>query len=915
MFGKSWINKVLSPLGAIGQRRPKGHKAKATQCRRLRLGLEVLEDRSLPSAIIVTNNTDVTDGDTSSIAALINNRGGADETISLREAILASNNTPGANSIAFDPVTCGMPIWLEQGYLEIKNSVTITGLGAVNTSVSGESLARIIYIAPAATGFNTFDVTLDGLTLTGGRASDGGAIRTSESSTLLTVKNSTVSDNRADSGIFPFSAAGGGIWSYGAVTVINSTVSRNSGSTGGGIYAQGAVTIIDSTISGNSVSGFGGGIYSAGALTIHNSTVSANVAYGGGGMEARGNVTISNSTVSQNSANSNWAGGGIEAVQGATVTIINSTIADNYAGYGGGIFADGPVTVINSTVTRNLLAELGGGIFSIGAVTVSNSTIFGNSANFAGGIYGDDAVTIRNSIVAGNLDNDGAPEFAVGSSLSVTNSLIGDNSGTGLEPTLDGAPDGNGNFIGNPDAPIDPLLGPLADNGGPTQTMAMLPNSPALNNGSNALAVDATGNLLPFDQRGPGFARISGGRVDIGAFEVIAPMADLQVKVSPVKPDPVLEGQEFSYTITVTNRGPQAATNVVVEDAQKNPIFGLGLLKNGEQASFLVTKTAGVAGTFNETIVAFAEQQDTNLADNTQTVKYQVIAPVADLQVTVSPVTPDPVLEGQELSYTITVTNIGPETATNVVVVYVATNGAKKPIFAPGTLKNGEQAFFLVTETAGTAGAYRDTYYAVADQEDRNPDNDIATVEYEVTARATPTFGALTSPTIVVGTGFATLGGRINLGASGTVAITVGTIKVSAAIHADGTFSATMPTATLPAGSYTITYSYGGDGNFNPASATQTLVVLTAQQQLALIVDQVNALVDARILDKGSGNALTKLLTNAIASLKDKNTTARVSQLKAATNIVKSSKLTTTDAETLISGITEAITAVLASPI
>ncbi len=100
MLFKSWIDKSLSPLGAIGGHRPRSRKAKASQPRRQRLWLEVLEDRRVLSAVIVTNNTDVTDGDTSSIDALIRDPGpvtaGTAGTISLREAILASNNTPGA---------------------------------------------------------------------------------------------------------------------------------------------------------------------------------------------------------------------------------------------------------------------------------------------------------------------------------------------------------------------------------------------------------------------------------------------------------------------------------------------------------------------------------------------------------------------------------------------------------------------------------------------------------------------------------------------------------------------------------------------------------------------------------------------------------------------------------------------------
>ena len=80
---------------------------------------------------------------------------------------------------------------------------------------------------------------------------------------------------------------------------------------------------------------------------------------------------------------------------------------------------------------------------------------------------------------------------------------------------------------------------------------------------------------------------------------------------------------------------------------------------------------------------------------------------------------------------------------------------------------------------------------------------------------------------------------------------------MSAAIQSGGAFSASVPTGALPAGSYVITYRYGGDADFNPTSATQTLVVLSAQKEIALIVNQVTVLVTAGTLDSGNGKALT----------------------------------------------------------
>src|SRR4051794_15085747 len=176
MVFKSWIDKVLSPLGAFGPGRPRGRTARAKQPRQ-RLRIEGLEGRCLPSAVVVTNSTDVTDGTTSSIAALISDPG-ADRTISLREAILASNSTRlSANSITFDPVTSGTPIRLTQGYLKITNALTITGLGAAHTTVDGKFLSLIVSIEPVGRFNDVGPVTFDGLKFTGGNGSDAGAIR------------------------------------------------------------------------------------------------------------------------------------------------------------------------------------------------------------------------------------------------------------------------------------------------------------------------------------------------------------------------------------------------------------------------------------------------------------------------------------------------------------------------------------------------------------------------------------------------------------------------------------------------------------------------------------------------------------------------------------------------------------------
>jgi hypothetical protein len=217
----------------------------------------------------------------------------------------------------------------------------------------------------------------------------------------------------------------------------------------------------------------------------------------GGGLFNEGTVTLTDCTVSGNVASaSTGIGGGVSYGGGmwnyGTVTLTNCTVSANSALNGGGIltFGRGTATLTNCTISGNNAGGGGGGVFSSGTTTLTNCTVSGNSAGFGGGgifnAYG--AVTLNNTIVAGQTFGEDVTNF--GGTITGSHNLIGG----------------------------DPMLGPLADNGGPTQTMALLPGSPAIDAGNNLLAVDAQGNPLTTDQRG--FARIGGGTVDIGAFEV-----------------------------------------------------------------------------------------------------------------------------------------------------------------------------------------------------------------------------------------------------------------------------------------------------------------------------------------------------------------------------------------------------------
>src|SRR5947207_1887296 len=271
-------------------------------------------------------------------------------------------------------------------------------------------------------------------------------------------------------------------------------------------------------------------ITSGGFNTISNLTIADGNADFGGGISNRfgTSLTVENCTISGNVAGS-IGGGGIANI-GATTTIINSTISGNTtSSVGGGIAnAFGTVTITNSTISGNSAtgtstsSEGGGGIFngSSGGVNLTNSTITNNSSsNFGsgGGVQNPTGmVNVRNTIIAKNTGSSFTfPDFQ-GTLTSQGFNLIGDNSGATITPAQ------FTDQIGTAGSPKDPLLGPLKNNGGPTQTHALLSGSTAIDKGdSGGSSTDQRGYTRPADL--PGITNVTGGDAsDIGAFEVPA---------------------------------------------------------------------------------------------------------------------------------------------------------------------------------------------------------------------------------------------------------------------------------------------------------------------------------------------------------------------------------------------------------
>ena len=373
----------------------------------------------------------------------------------------------------------------------------------------------------------------------GGNGGDGGGIWASQ----LTISNSTVSGNATGDGGFGYDnggagGGGGGIWAGSTLSITGSTITGNAtgggrsgrygnggaGGAGGGIWAGSTLNITGSTITGNATGGGGSGYGYGGAGGA------------GGGIWAGSTLSITGSTITGNATGDGGSGlfnggdggdgGGIWASQ---LTISNSTVSSNATGDGGsGLFygGDGGVgggiwasqlTIINSTISGNSTARFGGGVFNVGGLTViEHSTVTGNTAPAGNGSgvfssYGDPAARIElsSSIVAGNANSDVDYDLAGGNTF-VSNgyNLIG--TGNALSA-----------FNNHDQTNVtNPLLGPLADNGGPTMTHALLLGSPAIDAGDPA-AVAGVNGVPAHDQRGEPFVRVYGGRIDMGAVEAL----------------------------------------------------------------------------------------------------------------------------------------------------------------------------------------------------------------------------------------------------------------------------------------------------------------------------------------------------------------------------------------------------------
>jgi predicted outer membrane repeat protein len=303
----------------------------------------------------------------------------------------------------------------------------------------------------------------------------------------------------------------------GSLTLTDSLLSGNTSANGGAISSTGTVRVLDSTLRNNHGAddpGATGGaiINDGGRLIVTSSTLTDNdtTAKGGAIQNPAGIARVTNSTISDNTVELNGAGGGI--FNFGELTVRRSTLSGNramgFAGNGGAIanYAQGQLTVNDSTISGNSAGEAGleqargGAIMNFGTGTITTRTIAGNRVagdkSIGGGIVDDSPLTITASIVANNPGRNCLGEV--------------DDGGFNLE---DGGTCGFADHAVN----AEPRLEPLADNGGETETRALLPTSPAINRVPPRRAI-CEGTV---DQRG--VSRPQGPACDIGAFELVMP--------------------------------------------------------------------------------------------------------------------------------------------------------------------------------------------------------------------------------------------------------------------------------------------------------------------------------------------------------------------------------------------------------
>jgi hypothetical protein len=438
--------------------------------------------------------------------------------------------------------------------LQIFTPVTITG--STSVIIDGNNLVQIFLVEESS---STDAVRINGLTLTHGNATAGNSIAGGALQVLqgnVTVVGAIITSNTAESG--------GGVYNQAMLTLSGCGITNNTAinGAGGGIEnSSGAsLTLQDSAVTGNVDSASpGGGVDNGGTLTITGGTFSGNQATRGAAISNNSYyASINDSAGTLFSSNAASQDGGAVYNQGnfsVTQALFNgnasqSSVSD-YISCGGAFCNYGTATVTESTFTANITSGSGGAIENTfyAYLDLEHDTIAGNTATVSGsGLFVESysVPTINNTIIAGNTAIAGANSDCDG--CAATNGLA--------------------NLIG-----VTVNLGPLAANGGPTETMMPLPGGPAINAGDPT----ATEGIDPTDQRG--FSRLSpSGGLDIGAVQTHYSSVSFLAQPSNTLPNqtvtPAVAVQVIEVDNSTTNYPQGVPVNVSLQDTQGVQVTG-----------------------------------------------------------------------------------------------------------------------------------------------------------------------------------------------------------------------------------------------------------------------------------------------------------------------------------------------------
>jgi len=487
----------------------------------------------------------------------------------LRQAIADANTGDVINfSVSSDTIT------LTSGQIEVDKALTITGPGQDSLTIKSSGAPdRVFYFSSGASSVSGLTIANGDTTGYAGIEGDnGGCIN---SVVPLTLDDVSILDCTANS-----TSYGGGIFTTDDLTISNASIDGNQADVGGGILSNGNLTITlnDVTLSQNTATSQGGALYcnTNTTLQVSDSLFILNQSpLGAGILSTGGTLSFSGTTLSSNTATS--FGGALYALN-ASVSMEDVAMAGNFASWGAAIFMQGfptaslslsRATLSNNTATDATIAE-GGGIYLDGTsstATLSNVTIANNQATGAGTAFGGGitlsqaSVTLNNVTIAGNsaTTDGGGLSLVNGATASIQNSILSGNAAasgpdcSGSLTSLDYnliQDDSGCTLSGSTDHTIigeDPQLGPLQNNGGAYNTMALATTSPAVNAGNPSTPGSGGASCAATDERG--VSRPQGSACDIGAFELAPGLLSLSASTYTVAQD----GSSVTVTVQRTS--------------------------------------------------------------------------------------------------------------------------------------------------------------------------------------------------------------------------------------------------------------------------------------------------------------------------------------------------------------------------